>query len=154
MQKRSLSVNYGGQFYAGFAFADLPLGAALRVAIEQIDQAADAARAAVLVDPLRALEYERTAVEARAFAAAGYAGEVPLSVQAWADAAELTAQQSADSILVEVNAWEAALYAIRAQRLKGKQQVLKATSHDDAEALTDATITAIRASVEGVGSAA
>jgi hypothetical protein len=75
-------------------------------------------------------------------------------VQAWADAAELEPQAAADSIITEADAWQAALYAIRAARLKGKQRVLKATSHDAAEALTDAAIAEIRDSIAGVGNAA
>lgn len=153
MQTRYLNVNHGGQSYVGFDFSALPLAAALVVAIAQIDQAADAARSAVVSDPLRALEYERAAVEAKAFAATGYVGDMPPSVQAWADAAELTAQAAADSIIVEADAWQGALYAIRAARLKGKQRVLKAISHDAAEALADTAIADIRESIVGVGNA-
>jgi hypothetical protein len=126
----------------------------LTVAARQIDEAADAARTAVLGDPLRALEYERAATEARAFADGGYAGAMPPSVQAWADAAELAPQAAADSIITEADAWQTALYAIRAARLKGKQKVLKALSHETAEVLTDESIAAIRAGIEGVGNAA
>ena len=154
MQTRNLNIDHGGITYAGFEFSGLPLPAALLISALQIDQAADAARVAVLGDPLRALEYERAAVEARAFAAADYAGAMPPAVQAWADAAELEPQAAADSIIAEADAWQAALYAIRAVRLKGKQRVLKAASHDAAKALTDEAITAIRASVQGVGNAA
>ncbi|MDI3355702.1 hypothetical protein MO767_15245 [Pseudomonas sp. UYIF39] len=153
MQLQNINVVHGGQSYVGFAFADLPLAAALVVAAQQIDQAADVARRAVLGDSLRALEYQRAATEARAFAAAGYAGAMPPSVQAWADAAELEPQAAADSIITEADAWQAALYAIRAARLKGKQRVLKATSHDAADALADTAIAEIRASIEGVGNA-
>ncbi|MGY3171597.1 hypothetical protein ACVWYU_000971 [Pseudomonas sp. TE12234] len=154
MNKVNLNVNYEGQAYIGFAFADLALGAAVIVATQQIDQAADVARRAVLGDSLRALEYEHAAVEARGFAAGGYAGDMPPSVQAWADAAELEPKAAADSIIAEAEAWQTALYAIRAARLKGKQRVLKATSHDAAEALADTAIAAIRDSIAGVGNAA
>jgi hypothetical protein len=154
MQKQNLNVNFNGQALIGFLFSGLPLAAAVLVAAQQIDEAADAARVAVLGDPLRAVEYERAATEARTFAAAGYVGAMPPSVQAWADAAELEPQAAADSIITEADAWQAALYAIRAARLKGKQRVLKAVSHDAAEALADEAIAAIRASIEGVGNAA
>lgn len=153
MRFLNVSVVYGGQSFVGYSFAELPLAAAVFVAAGQIDQAADAARTSVVGDPLRALEYERAAVEAKAFAAAGYVGDMPPSVQAWADATELDPQAAADSIIVEANAWEAALYAIRAARLKGKQRVLKATSHDAAEALADEAIADIRESIVGVGNA-
>jgi hypothetical protein len=154
MQKQNLNVIFNGQSMIGFMFSALPLAAALSVAAKQIDEAADAARVAVIGGSLRALEYERAAVEARIFAAAGYAGAMPPSVQAWADAAELEPQAAADSIITEADAWQAALYAIRAARLKGKQRVLKATSHDAAEALADTAIADIRASIAGVGNAA
>jgi hypothetical protein len=154
MQKQNLNVIFNGQSMIGFMFSALPLAAALSVAAKQIDEAADAARVAVIGGSLRALEYERAAVEAKAFAAAGYVGDMPPSVQAWADAAELEPQAAADSIITEADAWQAALYAIRAARLKGKQRVLKATSHDAAEALTDAAIAEIRDSIAGVGNAA
>ncbi|BFT61828.1 hypothetical protein [Pseudomonas moorei] len=154
MQTKNLNVVYLGQSYAGFDFSGLPLAAALIVAAQQIDDAADAARIAVLGDSLRALEYERAAVEAEAFAAGGYTGDMPPSVQAWADAAELEPKAAADSIIAEAEAWQTALYAIRAARLKGKQRVLKATSHDAAEALADTAIADIRESIVGVGNAA
>ena len=153
MQKRNLNIDHGGTTYAGFEFAGLPLPAALLIAAQQIDQAADAARVSVLGDPLRALEYERAASEAKAFADGGYVGAMPPSVQAWADAANLEPRAAADSIVAEADAWQAALYAIRAVRLKGKQRVLKAVSHDAAEALADTAIAEIRDSVVGVGNA-
>jgi hypothetical protein len=154
MQKQNLNVMFNGQSLIGFVFSGLPLAAALMVAAQQIDEAADAARVAVLGDSLRALEYERAAVEAEAFAAGGYTGDMPPSVQAWADAAELEPKAAADSIIAEAEAWRTALYAIRAVRLAGKQRVLKATSHDAAEALADTAIAAIRESIAGVGNAA
>lgn len=154
MKTRNLNVNYGGQSFIGFAFSGLPLAAALIVAATQIDEAADAARAAVVTDPLRALEYERAALEAKAFVAAGCVGDMPPSVQSWSEAAELEPRAAADSIIAEADAWQAALYAIRAARLKGKQRALKAVSHDAVEAVTDAAIAEIRESIAGVGNAA
>lgn len=154
MKTSNLNVNHGGTSYVGYAYASLPLSAALAAAAIQIDEAADSCRVAVIGGPLRALEYEHAAAEAKAFAAAGYIGDMPPSVQAWADAAELEPQAATDSIIAEAVAWSTALNAIRAARLKGKQRVLKATSHDAAEALTDEAIAAIRVSVEGVGNLA
>ncbi|MNJ52836.1 hypothetical protein D3C77_481910 [compost metagenome] len=153
MKKTNLCVDHGGISYAGYAYAALPLAAALIVAAQQVDLAADAARTSVLTDPLRALEYERAAVEARTFAAAGYVGAMPPAVQAWANAAELEPQSAADTIIAQAAAWEAALYAIRAARLMGKQRLLKAASHIAAEAIADEAIAAIQASIEGVGNA-
>jgi len=154
MQTRNLSVDFGGRFYAGCNYENLPLGAALLVALIQIDQAADVSRAAVINDPLRALEHQRAADEARAFVQADYAGVTPPYVKAWADAAGLEPQAAADTILVQADAWDQALLALRTLRLKGKQDVLKATSHAEAEAIADAAIAAIKESVQGVGSAA
>lgn len=153
MQTQSLNVVFEGQPLVGFAFADLPLGAALLVACEQIDAAADIARRNVLGDPLRALEYQTAADEARAFSQSGYAGEAPPTVQAWMDAADLDAQTATEGILQEAAAWKGALYKIRAARLKGKQDVLKRTTHEAAEAVADEAISAIQASIEGVGNA-
>ena len=154
MQTSNLNVTFNGELLAGFDYSRLPLGAALLAAAQQIDQAADSARRAVLGDSLRALEYQVTAQEAEAFAAAGYAGEAPPTVQAWMDAAHLDAQAATDSILLEARAWKGALYQIRAARLKGKQETLSAASHDAAEAIANGAIAAIHASVQGIGNAA
>lgn len=153
MQTTNLSIEFEGRTYLGSNFSTLPLAAAMLVASRQIDQAADAARRAVLGDSLRAVEYQVTANEASAFAAAGYSGEVPPTVQAWMDAAGLEAKAATDSILAEASAWKQALYQLRALRLKGKQDVLKVASHEAVEAVADAAISAIHASVQGVGNA-
>ena len=154
MQTSNLNVMFNGGLLAGYDYDRLPLAAALLAAAQQIDQAADLARRVVLGDSLRALEYQVTAQEAEAFAAAGYAGEAPPTVQAWMDAAHLDAQAATESILVEAHAWKGALYKIRAARLKGKQEVLEAASHDAAKAIADAAIAAIQAGVQGVGNVA
>jgi len=154
MQTQNLTIEYGGRLLAGFAFSELPLDAALLVACQQIDQSADLARRLVLGDTLRALEYQTAAQEAAEFALGNYEGVVPPTVQAWMDAADLEAKPAADSILVEAAAWKGAMYQIRAKRLKGKQDVLKATSHGAVEAIADDAIAAIHACVQGVGNAA
>ena len=154
MQTTNLSIEFEGKTLLGSDFAALPLAAAKLVACRQIDQAADAGRRAVLGDTLRALEYQVTAEEAKAFAAAGYTGDVPPTVRAWVDAGGLEPRAATDSILAEAAAWKQALYQLRALRLKGKQDVLKVTSHDAVEAVADVAIEAIHASVQGVGNAA
>ncbi len=154
MQTQNLNVVFQGQPLVGFSFSNLPLGAALQVAAQQVDEAADQARLAVIGDPLRAIEYQVTEQEAKAFAQSGYEGEAPPTVQAWMDAAGLEAKAAADSILTEAAAWMGALYAIRAARLKAKQAVRKAANHEAAEAIADEAIAAIKAGVEGVGNAA
>lgn len=154
MRKDNLNVTFNGNNYTGFEkYEALPLGAALLYAAQQIDEAADSARVAVVGNSLRVVEYQLAEQEAQAFQAAGFEGEVPATVQAWVDAAGLSPQEAAENILAEAAAWKGALYTIRAARLKGKQQALKATSHDEAEAIADAAISAINASVVGVGNA-
>lgn len=154
MNKQNITVVFGGLSYVGFNYEELSLGAALLVAAEQIDQAADLARRTVLGDSLRALEYQITAEEAKSFAMANYEGEVPPTVQAWMDATDMEAQAATDNILAEVAAWKGALYKIRAVRLKGKQEVFKRTSLEGAEAVADEAIADIKASIQGVGNAA
>lgn len=153
MQKQNLSIVYGETMFTGFNYEDLPLPAAVLAAAQQIDLTADQARASVVVDALRVVEYEMAEREAQTFKAAGYQGAVPPTVQAQVDAAGMTPQEAADSILVEASAWRGALYEIRAARLKGKQAALKAETHAEAELMADTAIAAIRASVVGVGNA-
>ena len=150
MKTTDINVIFNGQQYVGFDFSALPIGAALVAACEQVDLAADTARRVLAGDTLRAFEHQITGDEAKAFALGGYAGEVPLTVQAWMDAAELNANEATDSILAKAHAWQAALYAIRAARLKGKQGVLKASTHAAMEQVADQAISAIQAATEGV----
>jgi len=123
----------------------------------RIDTAADAARARVAGDPLRAVEYDRSRIEAQAFADAGYPPDaVPRTVAAWAINGR-TAQQAADSILAEAAAYTEALYVIRETRLAAKEQIrtlMAAGDVEQAQQLAEQTITAIEAAVAGVGNAA
>ena len=123
----------------------------------RIDDAADAARARVAGDPLRAVEYDRAHIEAQAFADAGYpADAVPRTVAAWAINGR-TAQQAADSILAEAAAYTEALYVIRETRLAAKEQIrtlMAAGEVEQAQQLAEQTIAAIEAAVAGVGNAA
>lgn len=122
----------------------------------RIDTAADAARSAVVGDPVRSLEYQKAADEAQAFADAGYpADAVPRTVAAYVTA-ERSAQQAADSILAEAAAYNEALYFLRETRLQAKERVRKAMDAGDielAQTITDETVAAIRAAVAGVGNA-
>lgn len=154
MKTQSLNVVFQGQPFVGFSFLKLPLGAALQVASEQVDETADQARLAVIGDPLRALEYQIAGQEAEAFAQSGYAGEAPPTVQAWMEAAGLDAKDATDSILTEATAWKGALYTIRATRLKAKQAIREAATAEAAEAIADVAIEAIKACVKGIGNAA
>lgn len=120
-----------------------------------VDQAADKARAAVAGDPLRAVEYDRARLEAEAFAAADYQGEVPRTVAAWAINGR-TARQAADSILAEAAAYTEALYTLRETRLQAKEQIRAAMAAGNTELAEDIaaeTVAAIEAAVQGVGNA-
>lgn len=123
----------------------------------RVDTAADAARARVAGDPLRAVEYDRAAAEAQAFADAGYpAAAVPRTVAAWAINGR-TAREAADSILAEAAAYTEALYVIRETRLAAKEQIrtlMDAGEVEQAQQLAEQTIAAIEAAVAGVGNAA
>lgn len=120
----------------------------------RIDIVADAARARVAGDPLRAVEYDRARIEAQAFADVGYpADAVPRTVAAWAINGR-TSQQAADSILTEAAAYTEALYVIRETRLAAKEQIrqlMAAGEVEHAQELAEQTIAAIEAAVAGVG---
>ncbi len=122
-----------------------------------IDCAADTARAAVVGDPTRTIEYERSAAEAAQFKAGGYPSDsVPRTVAAWAINGR-TAQQAADSILAEAAAYTEALYVIRETRLAAKEQIrtlMDAGDVEQAQQLAEQTVAAIEAAVAGVGNAA
>lgn len=145
MQKNNLNILFGDGNYIGYDFEALPVGAALLVAAQQIEQAADQARASVLGDPLRAVEYQMAEADAKAFMVAGFDGDVPATVQAVVDASEVSPQAATELILAESAAWRGALCEIRAARLKGKQAMLKAATHAEAEGYADTAIDAIRA---------
>ncbi|MGE4335351.1 MAG: phage tail protein, partial [Pigmentiphaga sp.] len=123
----------------------------------RIDAAADAARARVAGDPLRAVEYDRARIEAQAFSDAGYpADAVPRTVAAWAINGR-TAQQAADSILAEAAAYTEALYVIRETRLAAKEKIralVNAGEVEQAQQLAEQAVTSIVAAVAGVGNAA
>ena len=120
---------------------------------DAIDRAADLARRAVAGDPLRAVEYDRARHAAEQFAAAGYQGEVPAMVAAWAINGR-TPQQAADSILAEAAAYTHALELLRTTRLAAKEQIrtlMAANQVEQAQQLTEQTIAAIEAAVAGIG---
>ncbi len=121
----------------------------------QVDRAADAARAKVAGDPLRAVEYQRAADEASDFKAGGYQGEVPPMVAAWAINGR-TAQQAADNILSEAAQYTAALVLLRTVRLQAKERIRAAMSGgqvEQAESIAAETIASIHDAVAGVGNA-
>ena len=88
-----------------------------------IDKAADAAREMVAGDPLRAVEYQTAATEARVFKEAGYpANAVPRGVAAWAIGGR-TPRQAADNIIAEAVAYTEVLYRLREARLQAKESI-------------------------------
>lgn len=127
---------------------------ATSLAITAIDKAADDARLAVAGDPLRAAEYQIAEAEAKAYQAAGYAGECPPSVKSWAEAKAWTSRQAADNIIAEAGAWNTALYAIRDVRLKAKENVRNAQTSEAAFGIAQAAVGQITAMVANLGNAA
>ena len=120
---------------------------------QQVDDAADVARRAVVGDPLRAVEYERAAAEARAFTDAGYQGTVPPMVAAWAISGR-TPQQAAEDILNEAAQYNGALVQLRTTRLQGKELIRAAMAADDigqAQDIAAETVAAIEATAAGIG---
>lgn len=144
-----------GWLYAGGQFSE-PLQPPEPSATELcalVDEAADAAREAVAGDPLRAVEYERAAAEAQAFADAGYQGDVPPMVAAWAINGR-TPQQAADNILGEAAQYQAALVQIRALRLQTKELIrthCAAGENALAKTIAEETVASIQSAVAGIG---
>lgn len=121
--------------------------------LDTVDDAADRARYAVAGAPLRAVEYDRARLEAEQYAAAGYQGDVPPMVAAWAINGR-PPQQAADSILAEAAQYTAALVQLRAVRLQAKEHIralMAAGEVEQAQQLTEQTIAAIEAAVVGIG---
>ena len=113
--------------------------------VDHIDRAADAVRQTLVGDPVRAFEYERAADEARAFAAAGYTGTVPPTLQAWMDARGWDATTAANDILREAAMFNYALNHIRKTRLVGKYAVRDAETDDAANVAYQTAIATIKA---------
>ncbi|MCQ4302676.1 phage tail protein [Stutzerimonas frequens] len=137
----------------GQPYLQQPAPPSLELLCKRVDTAADRARRAVAGDPLRAVEYDRARVEAEQFAAAGYQGDVPPMVAAWAISGR-TAQQAADSILAEAAQYTAALVQLRTTRLQAKELIraaMAAGNQEQAEDIAAETIAAIEAAVAGIG---
>lgn len=137
---------------------DASLQAANRQALtvslcQSVDTAADAARAAVVGDPLRAEEYKAAAAEAKTFADANYQGNVPPMVAAWAINGR-SPQQAADNILTEAAQYNTALVQLRTVRLNAKELIrtaMAAGNVEHAQDIADETIASIEAAVAGIG---
>ena len=138
---------------AAFVDAPPPPAATTDELCARIDTTADRARLQVAGDPLRAVEYDRARLQAEQYAAADYQGDVPPLVAAWAINGR-TAQEAADDILREAAQYTAALELLRTTRLAAKEQIrtlMAAGEVEQAQALTEQTITAIEAAVAGIG---
>jgi len=97
--------------------------------VKQIDNDADEIYRAALGD--RSTEYAQAEADALAFKAAGYTGDVPASVAAWAQATGKSAQWAADDTLATATTWRNAQAAIRQNRLMRKEAVRQATTADE-----------------------
>lgn len=98
--------------------------------VGRIDTIADAQRARLVGDPVKAFEYLEAEKGAVAYRDAGFTGTVPAVVQSWADARSWTAEQAAQDILTEAIMFHMALNIIRGIRLSAKYALM-------AEGLTD-----------------
>jgi len=99
---------------------------------DRVDGKAGAVRQRFAHNWLIEEEYELAAKQAQAYVDNGYNGEAPEAVQAWADAAGMTGQGSADNILAMRAAYKAELENIRRIRLTAKQQVAQASTEREA----------------------
>lgn len=130
----------------------VPLERLQTEAAMRIDRDVDLIYAAVIGN--RQAEYEAAEREAQAYHDAGYEGDVPPLVQAWATAKAWTGQQAADDILAQAVAWRGAQAQIRAARLGRKEQVRMASNAagvDAAMMAWTAFVAAARAQL-GIGS--
>ena len=82
-------------------------------------------------------EYTLSAEQAQAFVDGGYSGDAPESVQAWADAAGMTAKGAADDILATRDAYNVALQQVRRARLTGKESIKLASTAREARQIHD-----------------
>lgn len=120
------------------AFEPQPIIARLQ---RQLDNAVDAIRARYpAAGRFIAEEYRLTAEQALSFQEGGYAGEVPLSVDAWSRAAGMTAQEATDDILQTKAMYETMLLITRDVRLNGKAQIALCASAADAQQVYDTTL--------------
>lgn len=150
----NLQPGFAEEWLADDAAELAPSSASISIRLcAEVDRAADTARRAVAGDPLRAVEYERAAVEAQVFADANYQGDVPPMVAAWAIGGR-TPQLAAESILAEAAQYNGALVQLRATRLQAKELIRAAMAAGNVEQAQDIaaeTVAAIEAAVAGIG---
>ena len=112
--------------------------------IKRVDQVADSKRMEFLGDVTRAFEYQAAERDAKLYAANNFQGEVPLAVQAWADAVGFSAEDAAKNILQESALYNYALNAIRAIRLQAKQSIMRETDFEIVKQIYFQALTSIR----------
>lgn len=94
--------------------------------IKKVDADVDAIYAAAIGN--RATEYSEAELQANTFKTADYLGTVPSYVASWLVSNTkglTTAQEAADDIIAQANAWRAAASAIRANRLTAKKNIVE-----------------------------
>lgn len=94
--------------------------------VKQIDTDVDYIYDAVVGS--RTSEYALAESDARYYVNASYAGVVPNSVQALADAKAWPAAKAADDIISKASAWKAVQVEVRAKRLAAKEKTKTSTS--------------------------
>ena len=124
-----------------------PLSAVQAMECAGVDSCADAVYVEIGgPSPGRLAEYQQASTDASAFAAAGYTGNVPVTVSCWAQAnTGWTNQEAAEDIIATASKWIAALQAIRSARLLGKAAVMAATTVADAQSAATTAISNIHA---------
>jgi hypothetical protein len=93
--------------------------------IKKVDADVDTIYAAAIGN--RATEYSEAELQANAFKSAAYLGTVPSFVASWLASNTkglTTAQEAADDIITQANAWRGAASAIRANRLTAKKNII------------------------------
>lgn len=113
---------------------------------KKVDKYAGAARSRYITDaPGQESIYILKDQQARAFAAAGYTGTVPVLVQADADALGITVQSAADAIIAQADAWIIIAAEIEAARRRGKAAIDAASDSAAIDAARDMAIAALEA---------
>lgn len=112
--------------------------------INVIDMEADNVRLLIVGDPVRAFEYQWAEQEAIAYRDAGFQGNVPASVSAWARAKNWADRQAAEDILNAASNWRSAMSALRIIRLDGKEDIRRAQTDADAQTAFALTLEKIK----------
>lgn len=115
-----------------------------------VDDWAEQARRAALVNTIQLAEYEVTAEQALAFKEAGYIGDPPPAVLSWMEVTNLSAQAATDAILEMRRQYLDALLTLRGVRLHTKADIAAAASVDEVNSIAGAAKETIDAIAEMV----